>query len=95
MEENKSRDALLKRLSILDFIAVDLQLFLDTNPDNTEAIEKYNSIINEAEAVRYEFEEMYGPLCSFRSMSPECYFKWIDCPWPWQCDFNFDVKECC
>lgn len=97
MEDNKikDRDSLLKKLSILDFIAVDLQLFLDTHPDDKEAIAKYNNIIDEADSVRYEFERMYGPLCSFRSMSSETDFKWIDCPWPWQCDFNFNVRECC
>ena len=94
MNENKNREALLKKLSILDFIAVDMHLFLDTHPNDTEAIEKYNSIIQEADSLRYEFEEMYGPLCSYRSMSPENEFKWIDCPWPWQNEFNFNVKEC-
>jgi len=94
MKDGNSKEDLLKKLSILDFIAVDLSLFLDTHPNDKEAIEKYNSIIEEADSLRYEFEETYGPLCSFRSMSPEAYFKWIDCPWPWQSDFNFNVKEC-
>ncbi len=94
MNDDNNKETLLKKLSILDFIAVDLALFLDTHPNDKEAIEKYNSIIEEADSLRYDFEEMYGPLCSFRSMSPECNFKWIDCPWPWQCDFNFNVREC-
>ncbi len=94
MENNKSREALLKKISILDFMAVDLHLFLDTHPNDKEVIEKYNNIIQEADSLRYEFEEMYGPLCSFRSISSENEFKWIDCPWPWQKDFNFNVKEC-
>ena len=94
MCENSEREALLKKLSILDFIAVDLHLFLDTHPNDEEFIEKYNNIIQEADSLRYEFEEMYGPLCSFRSMSPDCEFKWINCPWPWKRDFNFNVKEC-
>ena len=39
------RENLLKRLTMLDFMAVDMQLFLDTHPDDTNAIAKYNSII--------------------------------------------------
>lgn len=91
-----NRDALLKQLSILDFIAVDLQLFLDINPTDTEVIKKYNNVIQEADAVRCKYESMYGPLCSFRSASPKENFEWINCPWPWQDDFNFnlDIKEC-
>ena len=36
------RENLLKRLTMLDFMAVDMQLFLDTHPDDTNAIAKYN-----------------------------------------------------
>ena len=60
-------DELLKKLSELDFIAVDLALFLNTHPDNTEAIQTYNQVITAADAVRMKYEETYGPLCSFRS----------------------------
>ena len=46
------RENLLKRLTMLDFMAVDMQLFLDTHPDDTNAIAKYNSIIREADNLR-------------------------------------------
>ena len=61
------REELLKKLSELDFIAVDLGLFLNTHPDNKEAIQAYNQVITAADAVRMKYEESYGPLCSFRS----------------------------
>lgn len=84
------RDTLLNRLTVLDFMAVDLHLFLDTHPKDSEAIEKYNSVIREADAVRCQYEKLYGPLCSFRSMS-KSQFHWIDDPWPWQESFNFSL----
>lgn len=86
---NVNRDALLNRLTVLDFMAVDLHLYLDTHPDDKEVIEKYNAVIEEADEVRYEYEKNFGPLCSFRSTSPNCHFKWIDCPWPWTNKFNY------
>lgn len=82
------RDMLLNKLSMLDFMAVDLALYLDTHPTDSEAIELYNDIIKQADAVRYEYECKYGPLCSFRSLSREN-FTWVDCPWPWQNKFNY------
>lgn len=86
------RDSLLNRLTILDFMAVDLHLYLDTHEDDEEAIEKYNGILIEADAVRTVYEENYGPLCSYRSMS-KTPFTWIDDPWPWNRDFNYDVSK--
>ena len=32
------RDSILKRLTVLDFLAVDLQLYLDSHPDCKEGI---------------------------------------------------------
>lgn len=91
------REELLKKLSELDFIAVDLALFLNTHPENSEAIQAYNQVISTADAVRMKYEETYGPLCSFRSYaSNENHWEWNDAPWPWQKAANFSLagKEC-
>ena len=91
------RDELLKKLSELDFIAVDLALFLNTHPENTEAIQAYNQVITAADAVRMKYEEAYGPLCSFRSYASNTnHWEWNNNPWPWQADTNisFAGKEC-
>lgn len=90
------RDELLKQLTMLDFMATDLALFLDTHPHDKDAIENYNCIVTEACKVRAQYEKMHGPLCSFRSKSPEDVWKWADNPWPWDYDFNFSLsrKEC-
>lgn len=90
------RETLLSRLTALDFMAVDLGLYLNTHPDNKEAIAEYNRIIKAAEMLRMKYEQDYGPLCSFRSYArnPQ-QWQWKDCPWPWKKDFNFDVKEGC
>lgn len=72
-----NRDMLLNRLTVLDFMAVDLQLYLNTHPKDSEAIAKYNEVIKEADVVRCQYEKLYGPLCSFRSLS-KSQFHWID-----------------
>ena len=61
------RENLLKRLTMLDFMAVDMQLFLDTHPDDTNAIAKYNSIIREADNLRAQYEKSVGPLLQQRT----------------------------
>lgn len=85
------RDELLKRLTELDFLAVDLALYLNTHPENIEAINKYNDIVATASVVREKYESLFGPLCSFRSGSNSQKWSWIDNPWPWQTCFNFEV----
>lgn len=86
-----NRDELLKRLTTLDFLAVDLQLFLNTHPDDKEAIAKYNSVIKEADSIRAILEKTDGPIYSFRSFSNDNKFNWVNEPWPWNKDFNFDI----
>ncbi|MEA4815445.1 hypothetical protein SDC9_210273 [bioreactor metagenome] len=87
------RDLLLSRLTALDFMAVDIALFLNTHPEKMEAIKFYNRIIMMADTLREEYEKSYGPLCSFRSYAQnENKWDWINNPWPWQKDFNFDMS---
>lgn len=86
---------LLKNLTILDFVAVDLQLYLDTHPNDKETIEKYNSIIEAADSIRAILEEKRKPIFSFRSLSADESFNWIDNPWPWEKKFNRMLGEVC
>ena len=82
-----NRDELLRRLSALDFYAIDLHLYLNTHPDDREAIMKYNAMIKEARALRQEFEEQFGMLSAHNTSKVP--WQWIDNPWPWQYEFNF------
>ena len=86
------RDTLLSKLTELDFMAVDLALFLDTHPDNAQALAQYNKTIEAADAVRAKYEQLYGPLCSFRSYGGESW-NWIDAPWPWKKEFNYNINS--
>lgn len=86
------RDEVLSRLTALDFMAVDMALYLDTHPYDKEGIAIYNEILKEASTIRAIYEENFGPLCSYRSMSDSCKYKWIDNPWPWQDCFNYHLK---
>lgn len=83
-----NRDELLTELMQLDFMAVDIVLYLNTHPDDKAAIAQYNKTVTAADTVRSKYEAMYGPLCSFRSLSSEDDFNWINNPWPWQAAFN-------
>ena len=85
-----TRDQLLQQLSALDFLAVDLQLFLDTHPTDREALTQYNSVVAQAATIRQQYETAYGPIWSYRSPS-QYPWQWINDPWPWQYSFNFNL----
>jgi spore coat protein JB len=83
------RDSLLKQVTALDFVTVDLGLYLDTHPNDQLAIEEYNKTVLEAQAIRADYEKLYGPVCSFRVPNNGDNFAWINGPWPWEKEFNY------
>lgn len=85
-----SREQLLLKLTALDFMAVDLHLYLDTHPNDKEALAKYNSVIEEAEPLRQEYQTRYGPLYSYRSPS-KFPWQWVKGEWPSLKEFNFEL----
>lgn len=91
------RNEMLQKLMELDFISLDLGLFLNTHPQHSEAIEAYNQVIVAADVLRLKYEEAHGPLCSFRSYAKDLkQWQWKDDPWPWQSIANPSLagKEC-
>ena len=50
------REMMLQKLMELDFLAVDLGLYLNTHPTETEAINAYNQTIEAADTLRMKFE---------------------------------------
>lgn len=85
-----NRDKMLEELTALDFVAVDLALYLDTHPLDQEALSHYNSVVRQAGMLRNQYERAFGPLDSFRSPSRHPW-QWIDNPWPWQMPFNIQL----
>lgn len=75
------RDILLKKLSSVSFAMFELRLFLDTHPDSTEAMAKFDELDNIYRQLREKYEAEYGPLTSKDSPSP---VQWIKGPWPWE-----------
>ena len=86
------RDALLREITILDFMALDLHLYLNTHPDDSEALLMYNDCITRSQELRAIYEADYGPLTAFRSQGQPGW-TWINEPWPWEEKFNFELSE--
>ena len=79
-----TREQLLQDLYGLGLIAMDLRLFLDTNPENKQALADYRKVCAEYAQARSTFERDFGPLTAFNEQEGFSPFSWINGPWPWK-----------
>ena len=85
--EAMSKKELLEAICALDFTAVDLNLYLDTHPNDMRALQIYNQTVMQDRMLRHMYESQYGPLTG--TMSPSAYpWQWINNPWPWDYSAN-------
>lgn len=77
------RMALLKKISAYAFAAYDWNLYLDTHPDDRDAIAMFHKMAEKANQLKEEFEATYGPLTAQASNNMERW-DWLDSPWPWE-----------
>lgn len=68
----------------MQFGMVETRLFLDTHPNDPEALELNNRYREKYTALVKEYEEKYGPLTLNGKNSDE----WLENPWPWDNDFT-------
>ena len=74
---------LLTDIDALSFAMIDLNLFLDVNPDNRDAIKLFNQYREQKESLTKEYENRFGPI-TLDSDSLNSYpWAWNDMPWPW------------
>ncbi|MGI6538646.1 MAG: spore coat protein CotJB [Caldicoprobacterales bacterium] len=84
MENQK--EMLLDMIRAYEFAAVELNLYLDSHPDNQKALNDYNILVSQIAALKDEYEKIYGPLLNFgfgKNVSKERW-QWLNDPWPWE-----------
>ncbi len=75
---------LLEEIQAIDFVIVELNLYLDTHPDDFEAIKQFNELTEQSLKLKIQFEQEFGPLMNFGRSYANYPFNWVDTPWPWQ-----------
>lgn len=86
MTATMSKCELMEQISKCEFVLVDINLFLDTHPDNERAIADYNGYAEQLHAMKKMYVENYGPLHNFGNSMNRCDSKWLwnEMPFPWQ-----------
>ena len=81
---NGEKENALYKIQEMAFAAHDINLYLDTHPNDANAIRLYNEYNMQEKRLNDEYERKYGPIDlsdnEGLSMTP---WSWIKEPWPW------------
>ncbi|KIL42400.1 hypothetical protein SD70_00210 [Gordoniibacillus kamchatkensis] len=75
---------LLRDLQAMDFVLVELTLYLDTHPHDMAALQQYNQFASARQHLSAQFEQEFGPLKHFGQGYTRAPWQWNETPWPWQ-----------
>ena len=84
LEAKTNEEALLLKLSEMEFALNDLSLYLDLHPNDMAVFNKFREYTNEYKRYLNEFEKTYRPLC-LSSINKDSY-EYYKNPWPWDND---------
>ena len=84
-EEDSYYAKLLHEVQANGFALLDIQLYLDTHPDDVAALQDYLSYAQRHRLLKRAFEERYGPLTSTGdAIHTSGFEQWVYAPWPWE-----------
>lgn len=77
------RELLMMRISETGFAMDDILLYLDTHPNDSNALQFYNEAVQQYRAAKAEYETKYAPL-SVDQVNVQNGWAWEQGPWPWE-----------
>ena len=73
----------LAELQALEFVLVELGLYLDTHQGDAEAFELYKQYAAMEKEAREKYEAMNGPVTQRATANAKTWAGWLSEPWPW------------
>ncbi|SFI99754.1 spore coat protein CotJB [Thermoflavimicrobium dichotomicum] len=83
-DQRVAQAEMLRNLQEIDFVLIELNLYLDTHPNDPQALEQYNYYARKRNKLRYQYETKYGPLTHFGHSFNQYPCGWSEGPWPWE-----------
>lgn len=80
----------IMRIQTLSFAIDEAVLFLDTHPDNKDALSYYHKAVAEYEQAIENFIETYGPM-NANQVKSKSKWTWVEGCMPWEEDCNVEV----
>ena len=76
---------MLKEISMVDFAIVELTEYLDTHPDDEDAVSYIKQYMTILRKLKEEYASLYGPLTLYDStFSTNKNWGWAKMPLPWE-----------
>ncbi|MGI6176598.1 MAG: spore coat protein CotJB [Christensenellales bacterium] len=79
------RNALMRKIQEYDFVLVETALFLDTHPDDRQALAHYQKYLALKQDVVNQYTALYGPIRQ-EDVTSTTRWTWVDGAWPWEND---------
>ena len=73
----------LAELQALEFMLLELALYLDTHSDDQEAFALYQQYVDMERQARASYEAVHGPLTQTATAKSENWSAWLNGTWPW------------
>lgn len=84
LKPKNERETLLYQVMQYKFALIELNLYLDTHPNDTEMINLYNQYLDIEKKMCDKYESMYGPLTLDSNYLDKNNWVWKNSPWPWE-----------
>ena len=78
-----NQEQLLRDIGIVDFVVTELTLYLDTHPQDRNAMEYFNHYNRMRNQMEREFSQKYYPL-NLRLVECGSEWSWGSAPLPWE-----------
>lgn len=75
---------MLTNIDALTFATIDLNLYLDVNPNDQRAIDLFNQYRSQKKELVKAYENKFGPLTLNSNALATYPWVWDDRPWPWE-----------
>lgn len=82
LKPQNERQELMQKIQMYGFAAHELNLYLDMNPNDMQAVGLYNQYSEMANKFLKEYEQKFG--CVILDANEKYPWKWINSPWPWE-----------
>lgn len=84
MKCDDKRMALLIKIQEMQFVAIELQQYLDTHPCDADALNDYRCAVDVLHKYIKEYECEYGSLIALSPHYDGDNWDWAEGPWPWE-----------
>lgn len=79
------QEKLLHDIGVMDFVTIEMALYLDTHPNDRNAMEYFNHYNRMTNQAKKEYADKFGPLTLTMADTPNCGdWVWATLPMPWE-----------